>query len=111
MTSGSEVPASQGTVEASDEDNGNTNIAVKVKHLAPPSKVAADATIYVVWVRPRNAGIQNVGALSLNEDLEGTLNAVTPHRRFSLLVTPEASARVSQPTHAAVFTSEVDRGD
>lgn len=109
MQSANRVPASQGTVKASAADNGNTNLLVKVKHLAPPSRIESDATVYVVWIEPTNAAKQSVGALTLNNNLEGTLETVTPHRRFLVLVTPEPSGQVAQPTHQAVFTSQVDR--
>ena len=109
MVSGAGVPASEGTVKATSGDNGNTNLAIRVKHLAPPSKVSADATVYVVWIQPRNAAKQSVGALKLNDNLEGSLNTVTPHRRFLVMVTPEPSGQVAQPTHEPVFTSDVDR--
>jgi hypothetical protein len=111
MISGAGVPASEGTVEATAGDNGNTNVAIRVKHLAPPSKVAAEATVYVVWIQPRNAAKQSVGALRVNDDLEGSLDTVTPHRRFLVMVTPEASGQVAQPTNEPVFTSDVDRAE
>jgi hypothetical protein len=97
----------QGTVDAKVGDNGNTDVEVRVKHLAEPSKVAADASVYVVWLKPRNAAIQNVGALEVDTDLVGQLNTTTPHRAFTLSVTPEPSARMSRPSHDAVFTSDV----
>src|SRR5205823_6370287 len=63
MHSAAGVPASEGTVKATAGANGNTQLAVQVRHLAPPGKVAADATVYVVWIRPLDAALQNVGAL------------------------------------------------
>ncbi len=77
--------------------------------MSSPSKVAADASVYVVWIQARNAEIQNVGALQVDEDLVGKLNTTTPYRAFTLTVTPEPSARMAAPTHDAVFTSEVSR--
>jgi hypothetical protein len=97
----------QGTVDAKVGDNGNTDVEVRVKHLAEPSRVAADASVYVVWLKPRNAAIQNVGALELDTDLVGQLNTTTPHRSFTLSVTPEPSSRMARPSHDAVFTSDV----
>lgn len=111
MTSGSSVPAASGTVRATEGDNGNTNIAVRVYHLAPASRVAPDATVYVVWVQPSRGRLQNVGALTLNDKLEGTLDTVTPHSRFRLTVTPEPSAMVAQPTNEPVFAANVDAKD
>lgn len=101
----------EGTVEAKAGPNGNTQLEVQVKHLSDPARVASDASVYVVWIRPRNAEIQNVGALKLDADLVGKLNTSTPHRTFTLTVTPEPSARMAAPTHRAVFTAEVNRAD
>lgn len=109
MRSASGVPASQGTVDATEGDNGNTKLAVRVKHLADPSRVASGATVYVVWVRPVGAAMQNVGALTLNSNLEGSLDTVTSQSRFQVSVTPEASRTAEYPTHAPVFTADVDR--
>lgn len=111
MVSASEVPASQGTVKATVGENGNTKLSIQVKHLAPPSKIDADATVYVVWLQPRNAAKQNIGALVLNDNLEGKLETVTPHSRFTLTVTPEPNGRVAEPNHEPVFTAEVEHPD
>jgi hypothetical protein len=101
----------EGTVEAKAGPNDNTQIEVRVKHLSAPARVASDASVYVVWIQPRNAEIQNVGALQVDADLVGKLNTTTPHRTFTLTVTPEPSARMAAPTHGAVFTAEVNRAD
>src|SRR5687768_2008578 len=77
--------AGEGTVEAKIGDNGNTEIDVRVKHLAAPAKVAADSSVYVVWIRPGAEGrIQNVGALEVDDELVGRLKTTTPHRAFRL---------------------------
>lgn len=109
MLSSSENTSGVGTVQVKAGDNGNTQVEVRVKHLSSPSKVAADATVYVVWIQPRNAEIQNVGALQVDDDLVGKLNTTSPHRVFTLSVTPEPGPRMATPTHTAVFTTEVNR--
>lgn len=111
MRSSSENTSGEGTVQAKLGDNGNTQLEVRVKHLSSPLKVAADASVYVVWIQPRNAEIQNVGALMVDDDLVGSLSTTTPHRAFKLSITPEPSARMAVPTHPAVFTSDVNRKD
>lgn len=111
MTSSASVPASKGTVEAKINDDGNTNVLVSVRHLGEPSNVEVDSTVYVVWIQARDGANQNVGALALNDDLEGSLETITPHQRFTLRVTPEPNSRVSVPTHDPVFTAMVDSRD
>jgi hypothetical protein len=108
MHAASDVPAGQGTVRVSNGDNGNSKVSVRVKHLAPPSKVAPGSTVYVVWFRPVDGDPQNVGALILNDDLEGSLDTLTPHRRFRVSVTPEPNGQVASPSNAPVFTYNVE---
>jgi FlaG/FlaF family flagellin (archaellin) len=111
MNSASEVPASEGTVKATIGNNGNTNLAIRVKHLAPAARLQADATVYIVWLQQAGQSPQNLGALTLNKDLEGSLDTVTPFRKFTVTVTPEPGRQMEQPTHPPVFTSEVNRTD
>jgi len=111
MLTSAENTSGEGTVQAKAGDNGNTLLEVRVKHLSSPSKVASDASVYVVWIQPRNGAIQNVGALVVDPDLVGQLSTTTPHRAFTVTVTPEPSARMAAPTHSAVFTAAVDRSD
>jgi hypothetical protein len=108
MRSGETVPASEGTVNTKKSDNGNTRVIIRVKHLAPPSKVSPGATVYLVWVQPRNTIKKSVGVLTLNDNLEGRLETMTPHSQFLVTVTPEASREVAQPTHEPVFTFNVN---
>jgi hypothetical protein len=111
MNASAENTSGQGTIETHVDKNGNTQVELLVKHLSDPSKVAIGASTYVVWIRPYNATIQNVGALQVSDELVGKFNTTTPHRAFTLMVTPEPSARMSQPTHEAVFTAEVAMAD
>jgi hypothetical protein len=111
MVSGPGVPASQGTVKISKTENGNTKLELHVKHLAPPFKVAPDATVYVVWLQPKDGAKLNIGALVLKDDLEGKLETVTPHRHFQISVTPEAGGHVNAPMHEPVLTAAVERND
>lgn len=108
MTSGRGAPASQGYIKVSEAENGNVLIEISVKHLAPPSKMSPDATTYVVWLQPRGGQKQNIGSLTLNEDLEGSITTISPHKTFTITITPEPSGQVSYPTHEPVFTADVN---
>jgi len=94
------TPAAEGKVSISKADNNNVGIDVMVKHLAPPQRVSSSATTYVVWLQP-TAGdtrdLQNMGALKVDEDLNGRLRTVAPHRNFQLFITAEPSAMVTFP--------------
>lgn len=109
MTTSAESPASEGSVEATKGDNDNTMLDVRVKHVPPASKLADDASVYVVWIQPAKGQVQNVGALTVDDDLNGRLETTTPHKSFTLTVTPEPSARMSAPTHKPVFSTDIAR--
>ncbi len=119
LSASNRVPAAEGTVKAAEAKNGNTSIALKVKTLAPPQKVDAAATTYVVWARPLAAVrtpagnmerlTVNLGALKVDQSLNGSLETVTPFREFELFVTAEPSATVTAPSNQALLWTTVKR--
>jgi hypothetical protein len=109
MQGSTTTPAGEGMVSAIKSEDGNTALRVKVKHLAEARRIDDDANVYVVWVEPPDGTPQNVGVLSLNNDKEGTLNTLTPYRNFRVIITPEASGQVSEPSGDELFTSTVRR--
>lgn len=107
MTAGSETPAAEGMVKVSDGDNGNSRIVLSIEHLAPPQKVTPGATTYVAWVAGPGAAPQNVGALTVAEDLSAKLETVTPLKSFEVFVTPEASSTPLSPSGPRVLSGSV----
>lgn len=117
MSSSEQIPAAEGRVETERTGNNNTKLDMEVEHLAPPQRVSANATTYIVWIHPLAAGrdpssegqIQSLGALRVDEDLKGKLSAITPFQHFELFVTAEPSALVQQPTGERLLWSQVTR--
>lgn len=110
MQGSSIVPAAQGNVTVDSDKNNNTNMTVKVQHLAPPQKISAGATDYVVWIQPEGArNYQNVGALRVDKDLQGVYSTTVPYKNFKILVTPEVSSMVQNPSGPSVFQQNVIR--
>lgn len=110
MSSSPEIPAAQGTVEATETRNGNTALVVAVRHLAPPERVTPGATTYVVWVRDDAQGeAQNVGALHVDSDLNGSLKTTTPLQSFRVFITAEAQSTVTVPRGQELFLASVPR--
>lgn len=109
MTAGQNNPAAQGKVLVTDAGNGNNELLVSVSHLAEPPRVASDATTYVVWVAPiaGDAPPQNVGALTVDQDLSGLLRTITPHDEFDLFITAEPSERAQSPSGERVLWTRV----
>jgi hypothetical protein len=109
LTGNPDIPAAQGEVKLGTSENGNTTIDLQVKHLAPPEKVNPAATVFMVWVRPMDPGANPVslGALQVNEKLEGRMSTVTPLRAFDLFVTAEPTQLSTGPTGKELFTAHV----
>ena len=103
MMASSTLPASEGKVKYSVTKNDNTRIALTVKHLAHPSKLTPPANVYVVWTRDTK------GALKVDKDLNGTLDAETPLHSFEIFLTAEASGEVQQPTDPHLLWTTYNR--
>jgi len=100
MESSGDIPAAESTVKIGSNSNGNTTFDLTVKHLALPSRVDPDATVYVVWLRGDEPAMraQNMGAIKVDDDLDGSYSGVTPLRDFEIFVTAEPSATELSPT-------------
>ena len=112
LRASSTVPAAEGEVTVNPSSNNNFAVDVEVKHLAPPQKVSANASTYVVWLEPTfgdNRTPQNAGALLVDKDLTGKFSTVIPHKNFVLFVTPEDSRLVSKPSGERVLETTIMR--
>lgn len=111
LTGSPQVPAAQGTVYVSRGANNNTLLRIDVHHLAPPERVAPGATALVAWVGSTASGAtpQNVGALQVNDKLEGELHTITPLQDFDLTITAEPSQTVVAPSSPPLLSTHVSR--
>ena len=108
LTASPDVPAASGVAKIASTDNGNTRIELSVKHLAMPSRISSNATVYLVWVRGNEPGArpQSLGALRVDNDLNGSISGVTALRQFELYVTAEPEQTAAMPTgRPLLFTS------
>jgi len=99
LGSSSQIPAAEGTVRLHKTKNGNVEIKLKVKHLAPAARITPGASVFVVWARGLAPGseAQNLGALKVDKNLNGKLTAVTSMASFDLFITCEQSQTVTYP--------------
>lgn len=99
LGSSSEIPAAEGKVKLKKNRNGNIEIKLEVKHLAPPGRIIPGASVFVVWARglAPEAAAQNLGALKVDKNLKGKLTADTAMSSFDLFITCEQSQTVTAP--------------
>ena len=93
LGSSSQIPAAEGTAQFSKTANGNIEIQLRIKHLAPPSRIVPGAVVFVVWVRDLAAGsqAQNLGALKVDKNLSARFKSVTSLAAFDVFLTCEQS--------------------
>ncbi len=111
METSTVVPGAQGELTVSGADNNNQKLVLEVKHLANPSALPSGSSNYVVWARPFTAAseAQNLGALSVDDNLTGKLETITPFPQFSLFITAESSPTVTKPTGDPLLWTNVSR--
>ena len=99
LGSSSQIPAAQGKAHLRNTENGNVEIKLNVKHLAPPGRISPGAEVFVEWARGLAPGneAQNLGALKVDKNLNGKLTAITPMSSFDLFITCEQSQTAAFP--------------
>jgi hypothetical protein len=108
MTADPSVPAAAGKVHVErDKDNRNTNLDIKVTHLARPSNLNPPATTYLVWIRPSGGDAVKQGAIGVDKNLNGELHAVTVLKNFDLFITAEQGETVTVPSSLEVLRTQV----
>ena len=109
LTNTGMAPAAQGKVITGNDRNGNTEVDVQVKHMATPQSLTPAKQAYLVWVQPHGQPAQLLGALRVNEDLEGSLKASTPYKDFDVFITAEDQMKPDTPSNTVVLKGSVER--
>jgi len=109
LTNTGVAPAAEGKVTTDKDRNGNTGVEIQVKHMATPQSLTPGKQTYLVWVQPRGKDPELLGALRVNENLEGSLKAATTYKDFDILITAEDSVKADTPSSMVVLKGSVER--
>lgn len=109
LTAASVVPAAKGSVNVGKDRNGNTNLKLRVEHLAKPDNLSPAQTGYVVWFQNPGGDPENQGELKVNGKLIGSLQVMTPRKHFDLFVTGENDITVKSPSGPEVLRAVISR--
>jgi len=107
LTPATIVPGATGELNTGTDKNGNTEVKVKVKHLAKPEGLTPAKQVYMVWLQPTGGPPENAGLLKVNSGLEGTFETTTPHKGFDLIITGEDDTSVKTPSGPEVLRASV----
>jgi hypothetical protein len=100
-------PSAMGDVDLSKDKNGNTNVSLRVEHVARPAMLTPPANLYVVWFQEPGSEPENEGQLQVGNDLRGQLKTTTPLRNFDIFVTAETDPTVKTPSDQKIMTVTV----
>ena len=106
---GSLLPPLEGKIITDNDRNGNTGVDIQVKHMATPQSLTPAKQTYLVWVQPRGKDPELLGALRVNENLEGSLKAATTYKTFDVLITAEDNMKPETPSSMVILKGSVER--
>ena len=109
LTAATTVPAARGDVEIGKDRNKNTEIKMKVEHLAKPENLTPPKSSYVVWLQEKGSDAENLGQLRLNKKLEGNFRSVTPRKNFDVFITAEQDAATKAPSGTEVMRATIQQ--
>lgn len=109
LTAATTVPAARGDVEIGKDRNKNTEIKIKVEHLAKPESLTPPKSSYVVWLQEKGSDPENQGQLRLNKKLEGNFRGVTPRKTFDIFITAEQDAAAKAPSGPEVMRATIQQ--
>lgn len=109
LTASTTVPAANGEMNVGKDKNGNTNLELKVKHLAKPDRLSPPKATYTVWLKGPGGENTPAGQLIVNGKLEGSFKTVTPLHTFDVLITAEDDANSKTPAGSEVFHGSVQQ--
>jgi hypothetical protein len=104
------IPSAEIKLDLGKDQNGNTTVDLKAKHLAQPANLTPPKSVYVVWVQSDDQTPERKGQLVVNKDLSGELKFVTPDQHFQLFITAEDNANAASPQGTEVIRGSVARG-
>ena len=88
-------------------NTGNSELTLKVEHLAKPTLLSRPASMYVLWVERDGHEPDNEGVLRVGDKLKGAVKATTTATRFTVLVTAEDNAKAQRPSDRVVLRAVV----
>ena len=107
LTASSRVPGASGEVVTKNDKNGNTELVLSVKFLAPPASLTPPGTAYVVWFATPDDPPMNEGQLKIDRNRKGDFRTHTPAKVFDIFVTVESDPTVKSPSDEGVLRTKV----
>jgi hypothetical protein len=110
MRNSSVDPAATAVVHANSDRNGNLDITLDARHLAPPDRLTPPHSVYVIWIQAPNKSPEELGVLRVNtDDMAGSFRTKTPYKSFDIFVTAEDNPKPDTPSGTEVLRGTVQK--
>jgi hypothetical protein len=102
------VPAAEGTVKVTKDDNNNYSIDLNVKRLADPKRLTPPKNMYIVWMEGDQNVAKNIGQLKTSSSmfsgqLKSSLKTVSSYKPTAFFITAEDNSDVQTPAGPEVL--------
>jgi hypothetical protein len=99
---------SDAKIVAKKNKTGTYAVSLDVSNLAPPSRLDAESTAFVVWLVSGNSPAVRAGALAYDEDdRRGQLEASSPNAAFTVLITLERDPTPASPSGKGILSAAI----
>lgn len=91
------------------DDQNQTQLEMEVTNLAPPDRIANDATSYVAWFRKSPETVwSRIGSVAYDADKrKGEFTGTVPELAFDFEVTAETVDSAASPSGNVIFNQRV----
>jgi hypothetical protein len=105
------VPAAQGSVKLTKDNNNNYGIKIYLANLAEPDRLQPSKSSYVVWMETdenatKNIGQMNTSAGFMSGKLKASFETVSAVKPTKIFITAENDPGIQYPGMQVVLTTE-----
>ncbi len=104
------VPAAEGSVKLTKDNNNNYGIKIYLANLAEPTRLMPSKTSYVVWMETNENSTKNIGQINtsssfMSSKLTASFETVSPVKPTKIYITAEDDPGVQYPGTQVVLTT------
>lgn len=101
------VPAAQGTVQVTVDNNKNYVIKIEISNLSPSSRLTPPSNAYVVWLVTNDDIAKNLGQLNssdnfMSKNLNAKFETVSGTKPMKIVITAENDPTAQYPSFSEV---------
>jgi hypothetical protein len=102
------VPAAQGQVTVTKDNNKNYAVKIKIDNLAEVKRLEPSKNMYVVWMETDESLVKNIGQIQsdtkfISSKLKASFETVTAFKPEKIFITAEDNADVQTPGNFIVL--------